>query len=102
MRTRCKDKNGDWIWAGDVVSVEEYPDKYVGGSLSFEGVVTIEKGIAMVTYYDIGEEESFRLSGFPQGGRYILTDEESHDYWRTAMLGEEPPEEWWKKEKYRV
>lgn len=101
MRTRCKDKNGDWIWAGDVVSVEEYPDKFVGGSLAFEGVVTIEKGSAMITYYDIGEEASFYLSAFPVRGREILTDAESHDYWRTAMLGGEPPEEWWKKEKYR-
>lgn len=102
MRTRCRDKNGDSIWEGDVVSVEEYPDKYVGGSLSFEGVVTLEKGGARITYFDIGEEESFPLSFFPVAGREILTDEESRGYWRTALLGGEPPEELWKKEKYRV
>ena len=103
MRTRCKDKNREWIWEGDVLSVEEYPGKYLGGSLSFEGVVTVEKdGKAYVTYHDIGEEESYKIERFPMKGRRILTDEESREYWRTACLGEEPPVFWWKKELYRV
>ena len=103
MKTRCKDKNREWIWEGDVISVEQYPDKFVGGSLSFEGVVSIGKdGKAYVTYYDIGEEESFLIDKFPMSGREILSEEESREYWRTACLGEEPPEVWWKRELYRV
>ena len=50
MRTRCMDKNRTPIWEGDILHVEEYPDKYVGCSLDFEGVVTIENGRAMVIY----------------------------------------------------
>ena len=99
-KTRCKDRNGEIIYAGDVVHVEEYPDKWVGGSLDFEGVVTVEDGKAYITYYDIGEEESYPLSMFPIAGREILTEEERHDYWRTAMLGGEPPEDWWRREFY--
>ena len=52
MKTRCKDKNGNVIHVGDILHVEEYPDKYVGGSLDFEGIVTLENGRAMVTYWD--------------------------------------------------
>lgn len=59
MRTRCKDKNHNPIWEGDILHVEEYPGEYVGGSLDFDGVVTIEDNRVMVTYLDIGEQESF-------------------------------------------
>jgi len=101
MKTRCKDKNGTPIYEGDILHVEEYPNKYVGGSLDFEGVVSIENGRAMVTYYDIGEEESFPVSMFPVEGRYVYPEERRHDYWKTAMLGDEPPAELWKEDLYR-
>ena len=41
MKTRCKDKTGRIICVGDILHVEEYPGKYVGGSYDFDGVVTI-------------------------------------------------------------
>lgn len=101
MKTRCKDKNGNVIHVGDILHVEEYPDQYVGGSLDFEGVVTIENGRAVVTYYDIGEEESYPISMFPISGRHIWSEKWRHDYWKTAMLGEEPPEYLWKEDLYK-
>lgn len=101
MKTRCKDKNGNTICVGDILYVEEYPDRYVGGSLAFEGVVTKENGCAVVTYFDIGEEESFLVSMFPISGREIQSEQDRYEYWKTALLGGEPPEEWWKEELYR-
>ena len=101
MRTRCKDKNGEVIVDGDVVHVEQYPGKYVSGSLDFEGVVTKYKGKARITYFDIGEEEDFPLSMFPVEGREILSEKERYEYWRTAMLGAEPPEILYKRELYK-
>ena len=101
MKTRCKDKNGAVICVGDILHVEEYPDRWVGGSLDFEGVVTLDKGRAMVTYYDIGEEGSYPVSAFPIAGRLIWPEEWRHDYWETAFLGNEPPEELWREDLYR-
>jgi len=100
MRTRCKDKNGEVIVDGDVVHVEEYPGKYVGGSLDFDGVVTKQKGKAIITWFDIGEEESYPLAMFPVNGREILSEDERYEYWKTAMLGGEPPEILYKREIY--
>ncbi len=74
QKTRYKDRNGERICIGDFLHVEEYPDKYVGGSLDFEGVVEERDGIIVVTYYDIGEEESFPVAMFPVAGRIRLTD----------------------------
>jgi len=102
MRTRCKDKHGEVIIAGDVVHVEEYPGKWIGGSLDFEGVVTKYKGKAIITYFDIGEEESFPLTMFPVEGREILSEKERYEYWKTALLGGEPPAILWKRELYEA
>lgn len=96
MKTRCKDRFGKVICAGDILHVEEYPERYVGGSLDFEGVVTIEKGKAYVTYLDIGEEESFPISMFPIEGRVILDEAGRYRYWKEMHLGGEPPEKLWK------
>ena len=101
MKTRCKDKNGNVIHVGDILHVEEYPDKFVGGSLDFEGIVTIENGRAVVTYHDIGEEESYPISMFPISGRYIWPEKWRYDYWKTVHLGGEPPEYLWKDGLYR-
>ncbi len=101
MKTRCKDKNGNAIWENDILHVEEYPGKYVGGSLNFEGVVNIQNGKAMVTYLDIGEEESFPISMFPIQGREIWPEEWRKKYWKSMFLGAEPPERLWKENLYR-
>lgn len=100
MKTRCKDKDGNVIKVGDILHVEEYPGEYVGGSLEFEGIVTLEGGRAVVTYFDIGEEESFPVSMFPREGRAILDEEERYSYWKSAHLGGEPPEGLWKEALY--
>lgn len=104
MKTRCKDCDGNFIYEGDVLLVEEYPDKYVGGSLSFEGVVTLEKGRAMITYLDIGEEESFPVSMFPLRGRKLLTENQQKEYFRVLLLSSDSnsvPEHLWKRSIYR-
>ena len=101
MKTRCKDKIGRTICVGDILHVEEYPGKYVGGSMDFDGVVSIENGRAYVTYLDIGEEESFPISMFPVAGRNLFTEKERYMYWKTMHLGAEPPEHLWKEELYR-
>lgn len=101
MKTRCKDKTGTWIYEGDILHVEEYPDRYVGGSYDFEGVVVIENGRAMVTYLDIGESEGLPISMFPIEGRQIYPEKWRYDYWKTLHLGGEPPEYLWKEELYR-
>lgn len=101
MKTRCKDRHGNAIWVGDILHVEEYPGRYVGGSYDFDGVVTIEDGKACVTYLDIGEEESFPISMFPIEGREIFTEEGRYRYWKTMHLGGEPPEYLWKEALYR-
>lgn len=101
MKTRFHDKNFEPIYIGDILHVEEYPDRFVGGSLNFEGVVELDNnGTVVITYYDIGEQESFPLSAFPRNGRLVLCEEERYKYWRTAFLGGEPPEELWKREIY--
>ena len=99
-KTRYKDKDGHVICLGDILSVEEFPDKFVGGSLSYEGVVEERDGTVCVTYYDIGEEQPLPLSKFPKRGRLLLTEEERKEYWKTAMLGLEPPDRWWKRSLY--
>lgn len=99
-KTRYKDSNGDRIRIGDIVWVREYPDKYVGGSLDYEGVVEEIDGTVCATYYDIGEEESTALSVFPVKGRTLLTEEEQRKYWKTRFLGEEPPEYLYKRDMY--
>lgn len=99
-KTRFKDKDGNAIYVGDIVSVEEYPDEYVGGSLSYEGVIEERGGEIYCVYYDIGEEEALPLSMFPKRGRYVLTEEERYRYWKTAMLGGEPDERLYKRELY--
>ena len=101
IKTRCKDRNGNPIYVGDILFVEEYPNKYVGGSLDYDGIVEIRNGIAVCTYYDIGECEYTAISHFPISGREIATEEQRHSYWRTACLGNEPPECYWKENLYR-
>ena len=101
MKTRCRDRNGRTICVGDILHVEEFPGRYVGGSLDFEGVVTIDGGKAYVTYLDIGEEESYPVSMFPVEGREILDETDRYRYWRTMHLGGEPPEYLWKSDLYQ-
>jgi len=85
-----------------VILVREYPDKYVGGSLDFEGVVYPDTdGDIIVNYSDIGESEDFLLSGFSRRGRTLLTEKEQYEYWKTMFLGGEPPERLWKRDVYR-
>ena len=74
-KTRYKDKHGQKICVGDVIHVEEYPDKYVGGSYDFEGIVEQDNdGKIVVSYYDYSfyPEEMVPLSRFSVNGREIL------------------------------
>ena len=101
IKTRLKDRNGKQIFVGDILTVTEYPDKYVGGSLDYTGVVEIRDGIAVCTYYDLGECEPERISRFPISGRVLATEEQRRLYWKTACLGGEPPDCYWKENLYR-
>ena len=92
MPTRYNDAAGEHICIGDIVHVEEYPGKYVGGALDFEGVVEERDGKFYAVYHDIGEEQAIPLSMFPVAGRRILNEAERKEYWRVALLGEDPPE----------
>lgn len=102
IRTRLRDKNGAPIYVGDLLYVCEYPDRYVGGSLDYEGIVEIRDGVAVCTYYDIGEEFPCAVSHFPAAGRTVADEAARHRYWKTAFLGEEPPEDLWKENRYRA
>lgn len=96
-KTRYKDKNGTVIFTGDILHVEEHPDKYVGGALDYDGIVFEDAdGIIQVGYADLGVNEESPLSMFPVRGRYVFNEEERYKYWKTQHLGEEPPEELWK------
>ena len=77
-KTGYKDKSGQSICYGDYVHVEEYPDKYVGGSLDYEGIVERDNVTKqpVVTYWDIGISESSPLRMFPLAGREIIKKQE--------------------------
>lgn len=98
--TRFQDKHGKRIHYGDLLHVEEYPDKYVGGSYNFEGLVEEatygRESYPAVVYRDIGEEEGVALAYFPKAGREILGEQDRYEYFKTKLLGDEPPEELWK------
>lgn len=101
-KTRFKDCNGEPIYIGDVVLVQEYPDEYVGGSLDFEGrVYPDNNGQIVVCYSDIGEWEEFPLSMFSKRGRTLLTEKQQYEYAKTQNLGGEPTEMEWKRDVYR-
>ena len=72
-KTRYHDKNGRKICYGDFIHVTEYPDRYVGGSLDYEGIVEWDNATRqpVVTYWDIGISESSPLKMFPLAGREI-------------------------------
>jgi len=101
-KTNFKDMNGEPIYIGDVVNVEEYPGEYVGGSLDYEGVIEWDESIDAVVavYYDIGEREGMPLSFFPQEGRRLLQEWQRKAYWKSLMLGAEPPRRLYKREYY--
>ena len=101
-KTGFKDINSEDIYIGDVVSVEEYPGEYVGGSLDYEGVIEWDESIntVVVVYYDIGERDSMPLSYFLQEGRKLLKEWQRKDYWKSLMLGAEPPKRLYKRENY--
>lgn len=99
-KTRFKNKDGNSIYIGDIVWVEECPDKYVEGSYEYEGVIEEHDGKIYCTYYDIGECEALPLSMFPKRGRKVLKEAERKEYWRVALLGGEPPEFLYKREHY--
>ncbi len=101
MKTRYKDKHGKPIYTGDIVYVEEYPDKYVGGSLAYEALIVNDNGTIQAVYQDLGESEATPLSYFPVKGREIFTERQRYEYWRTVHLGGEPPEYLWREELYR-
>ena len=94
MKTRYKDKHDNPIYTGDIVWVE-------WDDISYEGVIEEEGGMIVCDYYDIGEREPLPLKWFPKCKRDILTEKEARRYWKTAMLGDEPPVELYRKEIYR-
>lgn len=69
---------------------------------SYEGIVEIRDGVAVCTYYDLGEEHSEPISRFPIAGREVAGEEARHRYWKNAFFGEEPSEYLWKDELYRA
>lgn len=73
-KTRYSDKKGRKICYGDFIHVEEYPDRYVGGSLDYEGIVEWDDVAkqTIVTYWDIGFSEATPLRMFPIKGREII------------------------------
>ncbi len=99
-KTRFKDRNGDTIYIGDVVNVEEHPGKYVGGSIDYEGVIEWEDSRVVAVYYDLGEREAMPLSMFPVKGRRILKAWQRKEYWRSLMLGAEPPKRLYMRDRY--
>lgn len=101
--TRYKDSYGKKIYVGDLLSVcEDIHDNCSGGTLDYEGIVEIRDGVAVCTYYDIGEEYPEPISRFPIAGREVLGEEARHRYWKTAFFGEEPPEYLWKEDLYKA
>lgn len=101
--TRYKDKYGRKIYVGDLLYVcEDIHDSTSGGTLDYEGIVEIRDGVAVCTYYDIGEEYPEPISRFPIAGREVAGEEARHRYWKTAFLGGEPPEYLWKEELYKA
>ena len=94
-KTCYRDKSNHPIHTGDILFVEEHPEKYVGGSYSYEGVVEEEDGRIVVRYMDIGEDEAISLSYFPKAGREILDRRGRYRYWKTQLLGGEPPKDLW-------
>lgn len=79
-KTRFKDKNGETIWIGDWVHVEEDPVNNRGGTLDYEGVVEeLGDGTPIVTYYDFGWSEYTPLGYFPKAGREVIMHYEKED-----------------------
>jgi len=75
VKTRFLDKNNDIIRIGDVIHVQQYSNKSPksDGQLYYEGIVELNNGEVMVTYYDfstIGESESIKC--FPKKYREII------------------------------
>lgn len=100
-RTRLRDKDGKIICVGDILHVEEYPNKNIDGSLDYEGIVEMDGNKAVCAYYDIGVRESSNIAHFPKEGRRILNEAERYKYWKTQCLGNEPPIYYYKEDLYK-